>query len=277
MPLLSFTTTRHLERSVSLTSYVYRDVNKVEVNKDETVEEDIDRDKVLHSLNTKHLTSAIFGQKKLLTKTLSLKNPYREFDQNNNLITNNEATESNKLNRSKSLHEFRKVSSNEILPSYFDQFDLQLKLIDVGKFLLFIALFLKCYFFSNQPGGYGVRRRSRVASTRSTSRKFATTPPRGRSTMTTRTTSLTWSGRPSGSGSWRRGPWRSWWSPWPATPGSWSQPTSMCSLLRTEHLHRQNRSLIFWLKGEFKFFNIRWNYLCIIFKVNCWQLNLCKK
>lgn len=131
MPLLSFTTTRHLERSVSLTSYVYRDVNKVEVNKDETVEEDIDRDKVLHSLNTKHLTSAIFGQKKLLTKTLSLKNPYREFDQNNNLITNNEATESNKLNRSKSLHEFRKVSSNEILPSYFDQFDLQLKLIDV--------------------------------------------------------------------------------------------------------------------------------------------------
>ena len=131
MPLLSFTTTRHLERSVSLTSYVYRDVNKVEVNKDETVEEDIDRDKVLHSLNTKHLTSAIFGQKKLLTKTLSLKNPYREFDQNNNLITNNEATESNKLNRSKSLHEFRKVSSNEILPSYFDQFDLQLKLKDV--------------------------------------------------------------------------------------------------------------------------------------------------
>lgn len=131
MPLLSFTTTRHLERSVSLTSYVYRDVNKVEVNKDETVEEDIHRDKVLHSLNTKHLTSAIFGQKKLLTKTLSLKNPYREFDQNNNLITNNEATESNKLNRSKSLHEFRKVSSNEILPSYFDQFDLQLKLIDV--------------------------------------------------------------------------------------------------------------------------------------------------
>ena len=131
MPLLSFTTTRHLERSVSLTSYVYRDVNKVEVNKDETVEEDIHREKVLHSLKTKHLTSAIFGQKKLLTKTLSLKNPYREFDQNNNLITNNEATESNKLNRSKSLHEFRKVSSNEILPSYFDQFDLQLKLIDV--------------------------------------------------------------------------------------------------------------------------------------------------
>ena len=131
MPLLSFTTTRHLERSVSLTSYVYRDVNKVEVNKDETAEEDIDREKVLHSLHTKHLTSAIFGQKKLLTKTLSLKNPYREFDQNNNLITNNEATESNKLNRSKSLHEFRKVSSNEILPSYFDQFDLQLKLKDV--------------------------------------------------------------------------------------------------------------------------------------------------
>ena len=131
MPLLSFTTTRHLERSVSLTSYVYRDVNKVEVNKDETVEEDIHREKVLHSLKTKHLTSAIFGQKKLLTKTLSLKNPYREFDQNNNLITNNEATESNKLNRSKSLHEFRKVSSNEILPSYFDQFDVQLKLIDV--------------------------------------------------------------------------------------------------------------------------------------------------
>ena len=131
MPLLSFTTTRHLERSVSLTSYVYRDVNKVEVNKDETVEEDIHREKVLHSLKTKHLTSAIFGQKKLLTKTLSLKNPYREFDQNNNLITNNEATESNKLNRSKSLHEFRKVSSNEILPSYFDQFDLQLKLKDV--------------------------------------------------------------------------------------------------------------------------------------------------
>ena len=106
-------------------------MNKVEVNKDETAEEDIDREKVLHSLHTKHLTSAIFGQKKLLTKTLSLKNPYREFDQNNNLITNNEATESNKLNRSKSLHEFRKVSSNEILPSYFDQFDLQLKLIDV--------------------------------------------------------------------------------------------------------------------------------------------------
>ena len=130
MPLLSFTATRHLERSVSLTSYVYRDVNKIDFKEDEA-KEDVG-DKVTRSLDTKHLTSAIFGQKKILRKTRSVSNPYRECDQNNNqLINNNEATERNKLNRSKSLYEFKKVSSNEILPLYFDQFGSQLSLIDV--------------------------------------------------------------------------------------------------------------------------------------------------
>ena len=104
---------------------------------------------------------------------------------------------------------------------------------------------------SNQLGDYGARRRWRAASTRSTWRRFATTPPPGPSMTTRRTTSPTSSGRPSGWGSWRRAPWRSWWSPWPATRGSSSPPTSTSSSPPTAPSPQPSRSSTCWQRGEF--------------------------
>ena len=48
----------------------------------------------------------------------------------------------------------------------------------------------------------------------------------------------------------RRGPWSGWWSRWPATPGSWSQPTSTSSSPRTEPSPPPNKSSTSSRKGR---------------------------
>ena len=135
---------------------------------------------------------------------------------------------------------------------------------------MYIILSLKnnCFIFSNRPGDYGVRRRSTGGSTRSTSRKSDTTHPPGPWMMTRRTTSPTSSGRPSEWGSLKRVPWRSWWSPYPATRGSSSRPTSMSSLLPTGPLPQQNKSSTSSQRGESSH-HYKFNFEMFMFECVC--------
>lgn len=114
MPLLSINsilpTTRNrgqFQRSVSLISYVFVDPKS-------------DCDKSDSNLDTEYLNTAIFSQKKILKKSISLATNH---DLNNNISIDSFQPDIHKPkrhHRSKSLNEFRKVSSNELLPSYFD-------------------------------------------------------------------------------------------------------------------------------------------------------------
>ena len=115
MPLLSINSilpTKNggqFQRSVSLTSYV--SINSQSVG-----------DKSDSNLDAKHLNTAIFSQKKIAKKSISL---VTERDLNNNDVSidsfqPNIRIQKPQHHRSKSLNEFRKVSSNELLPSYFD-------------------------------------------------------------------------------------------------------------------------------------------------------------
>ena len=117
MPLLSINsilpTTRNrgqFQRSVSLISYVFVDVDP---------KSNCDRSD--SNLDTEYLNTAIFSQKKILKKSISLATNH---DLNNNNISFDsfqpDIQKPKHHHRSKSLNEFRKVSSNELLPSYFD-------------------------------------------------------------------------------------------------------------------------------------------------------------
>ena len=116
MPLLSINsilpTTRNrgqFQRSVSLISYVFVDDDPKSYC-----------DRSDSNLDMEYLNTAIFSQKKILKKSISLATNH---DLNNNISIDSfqpDIPKSKRHHRSKSLNEFRKVSSNELLPSYFD-------------------------------------------------------------------------------------------------------------------------------------------------------------
>ena len=119
MPFLSVTTSSR--RPVSLTSYVYNDIRLLDPG-EATV--NIDNSESLIDIN--HLKSAIVGQKKTVKKSVST------------VLTNSQDINNNRLGRrqlkqSQSLQlGFRKVSSNELLPSHCDRSFAGPILIDVG-------------------------------------------------------------------------------------------------------------------------------------------------
>ena len=87
-------------------------------------------------LDTKHLASAFLSQKKAFKKWSE-----PEQDVNNNVaIPSLHPGNEKYVQRSKSLHEFRKVSSNELLPAYFEQLN-DLVIIDVRNKISTIYLF----------------------------------------------------------------------------------------------------------------------------------------
>ena len=116
MPLLSINsilpTTRNrgqFQRSVSLISYVFVDDDPKSYC-----------DRSDSNLDMEYLNTAIFSQKKILKKSISLATNH---DLNNNIPIDSfqpDIPKPKRHHRSKSLNEFRKVSSNELLPSYFD-------------------------------------------------------------------------------------------------------------------------------------------------------------
>ena len=112
MPLLSINSMLpsrdrgQFQKSVSLTSYVSVDPKS-----------DCDRDRSDSNLDTEYLNTAIFSQKKFFKKSISLATNH---DLNNNILNQPDIEKPKRHQRSKSLNEFRKVSSNELLLSYFD-------------------------------------------------------------------------------------------------------------------------------------------------------------
>ena len=121
MPLLSIssvtTSKNYFERSVSLSASIFKDL------KHEAAAECKQSDFIL---DTKHLASAFLSQKKAFKKWSE-----PEQDVNNNVaIPSLHPGNEKYVQRSKSLHEFRKVSSNELLPAYFEQLN-DLVIIDV--------------------------------------------------------------------------------------------------------------------------------------------------
>ena len=119
MPFLSVTTSSR--RPVSLTSYVYNDIRLLDPG-EATV--NIDNSEAL--IDTNHLRSAIIGQKKIVKKSVSIVPASRDI--------NNNSLGRKQLSRSQSLpHGFRKVSSNELLPSHCDRSFAGPILIDVGS------------------------------------------------------------------------------------------------------------------------------------------------
>ena len=110
MPLLSINSMLpsrdrgQFQKSVSLTSYV-------------SVDSKSDCDRSDSNLDTEHLNTAIYSQKKFFKKSISLATNH---DLNNNIQNQPDIQKPKRHKRSKSLNEFRKVSSNELLLSYFD-------------------------------------------------------------------------------------------------------------------------------------------------------------
>ena len=113
MPLLSINSILpasdrgRFQKSVSLTSYVFVESKSDNARSDSNLDKD-------------HLNTAIFSQKKILKKSISLATNH---DLNNNISIGSfqpDILKPNRHRRCKSLNEFRKVSSNELLPSYFD-------------------------------------------------------------------------------------------------------------------------------------------------------------
>ena len=125
MPLLSINSILptgdrgQFQRSVSLISYVFVDSKS-------------DCDKSDSNLDTEYLNTAILSQKKILKKSISLATNH---DLNNNISIDSfqpYIQKPKRHHRSKSLNEFRKVSSNELLPSFFDNNFKDSLIIDVS-------------------------------------------------------------------------------------------------------------------------------------------------
>ena len=116
MPLLSLTTTRsRYQRSVSLTSYVHNDIKLFE-----EVEADVNNnDKTEAVIDIDHVRDAVTGQKKIVKKSISSPAP------------SDLSGQETRLKRGSCLHEFRKVSSNELLPAFSDHIFAGPILIDV--------------------------------------------------------------------------------------------------------------------------------------------------
>lgn len=125
MPLLSINSILPIrdrgqfQRSVSLISYVFVD-SKSECDRSDS------------NLDTEYLNTAILSQKKILKKSISLATNH---DLNNNISIDSfqpYIQKPKRHHRSKSLNEFRKVSSNELLPSFFDNNVKDSLIIDVS-------------------------------------------------------------------------------------------------------------------------------------------------
>ena len=126
MPLLSINSILPIrdrgqfQRSVSLISYVFVDSKS-------------DCDRSDSNLDTEYLNTAILSQKKILKKSISLATNH---DLNNNISIDSfqpYIQKPKRHHRSKSLNEFRKVSSNELLPSSFDNNVKDSLIIDVSS------------------------------------------------------------------------------------------------------------------------------------------------
>ena len=126
MPLLSINSILPIrdrgqfQRSVSLISYVFVD-SKSECDRSDS------------NLDTEYLNTAILSQKKILKKSISLATNH---DLNNNISIDSfqpYIQKPKRHHRSKSLNEFRKVSSNELLPSFFDNNVKDSLIIDVSS------------------------------------------------------------------------------------------------------------------------------------------------